>query len=32
MSGGNLLLALVDSDEARYQIAMFPLSVSKPKK
>jgi hypothetical protein len=32
MSGGNLLLAPVDRDEAKYQIAMFPLSVSKPKK
>jgi hypothetical protein len=32
MSGGNLLLAPVDSDEAKYQIAMFPLSISKPKK
>ena len=31
-SGDNLLLAPVDSDEANYQIAMFPLSVSKPKK
>jgi hypothetical protein len=31
-SGGNLLLAPVDSDEAKYQIAMFPLSVSRPKK
>jgi len=32
ISGGNLLLAPVDSDEAKYQMAMFPLSVSKPKK
>jgi len=32
ISGGNLLLGPVDSDEANYQIAMFPLSVSKPKK
>jgi len=32
MSGGNLLLAPVDSDEAKYQVAMFPLSVSKLKK
>ena len=32
MSGGKLLLAPVDSDEANYQIAIFPLSVSKPKK
>ena len=32
LSGGNLLLAPVDSDEAKYQIATFPLSVGKPKK
>jgi hypothetical protein len=32
MSGGNLLLAPVDSDEAKYQIAMFPPSVWKRKK
>ena len=32
MSAGNLLLSPVDSDEAKYQIATFPLSVSKPKK
>ena len=32
ISGGNLLLEPVDSDEAKYQIAMFPLSVSEPKK
>ncbi|MFZ0277239.1 MAG: hypothetical protein WA254_19160 [Candidatus Sulfotelmatobacter sp.] len=32
MSSGNLLLAPVDSDEAKHQIAMFPLSVWKPKK
>ena len=32
LSGGSLLLAPVDSDEAKYQIAIFPLSVSKPKK
>jgi hypothetical protein len=32
LSGGNLLLAPVDSDEAKYQIAMFPLSVSTSKK
>jgi hypothetical protein len=32
MSGGTLLLAPVDSDEANYLLAMFPLSLSKPKK
>jgi hypothetical protein len=32
MSGGNLLLVPVDSDEAKYQIAIFPLSISEPKK
>ena len=32
MSGGNLLLAPVDSDEAKHQIATFALSVSKIKK
>ncbi len=32
LSGGNLLLTPVDSDEAKYQIAMFPLSVSTSKK
>jgi hypothetical protein len=31
-SGGDLLLAPVDSDEAKYQIAQFPLSISNPKK
>ena len=30
--GSNLLLAPVDSDEAKYAIATFPLSVSMPKK
>jgi hypothetical protein len=32
LSGGDLLLAPVDSDEAKYQIAQFPLSISNPKK
>ena len=32
VSDGYLLLGPADSDEAKYQIAMFPLSVSKPKK
>jgi hypothetical protein len=32
LSIGGLLLAPVDSDEAKYQIAQFPLSISKPKK
>jgi hypothetical protein len=31
-SGGDFLLAPVDSDEAKYQIAQFPLSISNPKK
>jgi hypothetical protein len=32
LSIGELLLAPVDSDEAKYQIAQFPLSISNPKK
>jgi hypothetical protein len=32
LPGGNLLLAPADSDEAKYQIALFPLSVSTPKR
>ncbi len=32
LSGGSLLIAPVDSDEAKYQIAIFPLSVSTQKK
>ncbi len=32
ISDGNLLLGPVDSDEAKYQVAVFPLSVSKLKK
>ena len=31
ISGGNLLLTPVDSDEAMYEVEMFPLSTSKPK-
>ncbi len=32
LSGGNLLLAPADSDEAKYQIAMFSPSISNPRK
>jgi hypothetical protein len=32
LSSNDLLLAPVDSDEAKYQIAQFPLSISNPKK
>lgn len=31
MQGGDLLLGPVDSDEAKYQIGIFPLSVPTPK-
>jgi hypothetical protein len=30
-AGGNLLLSSVDSDETKYQIATFPISIPTPK-